>query len=84
GDVVMAKRDYEISDETQPFSFGFVTALLFRERRILRDVALAALILGFMGLAPIMFWRLLSDKVIFYKAYNTFYVLCLAMFVVIM
>ncbi|WP_166293782.1 peptidase domain-containing ABC transporter [Bradyrhizobium sp. 26S5] len=84
GDVVMAKRDYEISDETQPFSFGFVVALLFRERRILRDVAIAALILGFMGLAPIMFWRLLSDKVIFYKAYNTFYVLCVAMFVVIL
>ncbi|TWC05818.1 ATP-binding cassette subfamily B protein [Bradyrhizobium macuxiense] len=84
GDVVMAKRDYEISDETQPFSFGFVTALLFRERRILRDVAIAALILGFMGLGPIMFWRLLSDKVIFYKAYNTFYVLCIAMFVLIL
>ena len=84
GDVVMAKRDYEISDETQPFSFGFVTALLFRERRILRDVAIAALILGFMGLGPIMFWRLLSDKVIFYKAYNTFYVLCIAMLVLIM
>ncbi|WP_338831618.1 peptidase domain-containing ABC transporter [Bradyrhizobium sp. 27S5] len=84
GDVVMAKRDYEISDETRPFSFGFVVALLFRERRILRDVAIAALILGFMGLAPIMFWRLLSDKVIFYKAYNTFYVLCVAMFVVIL
>jgi ATP-binding cassette subfamily B protein len=30
-----------------------------------------------------MFWRLLSDKVIFYKAYNTFYVLCLAMLVII-
>ncbi|PDT79413.1 peptidase domain-containing ABC transporter [Bradyrhizobium sp. C9] len=84
GDVVMAKRDYEISDETQPFSFGFVTALLFRERRILRDVAIAALILGFMGLGPIMFWRLLSDKVIFYKAYNTFYVLCIAMLVLIL
>ena len=84
GDVVMAKRDYEISDETQPFSFGFVTALLFRERRILCDVAIAALILGFMGLGPIMFWRLLSDKVIFYKAYNTFYVLCIAMLVLIL
>ena len=30
-----------------------------------------------------MFWRLLSDKVIFYQAYNTFYVLCLAMAVII-
>ena len=83
GDVVLVKRDYEISDETQPFSLGLVAALLFRERRMARDVAIAALILGFLGLAPIMFWRLLSDKVIFYKAYNTFYVLCLAMLVII-
>src|ERR1700742_2984516 len=83
GDVVLVKRNYEISDESQPFRFGLVTALLFRERRIARDVAISALILGFLGLAPIMFWRLLSDKVIFYKAYNTFYVLCLAMLVVI-
>lgn len=83
GDVVLVKRDYEISDETQPFSLGFVLALLFRERRIVRDVAISALILGFLGLAPIMFWRLLSDKVIFYKAYNTFYVLCVTMLVII-
>lgn len=83
GDVVLVKRNYEISDETQPFSFGLVAALLFRERRMVRDVAISALILGFLGLAPIMFWRLLSDKVIFYKAYNTFYVLCLAMLVII-
>ena len=83
GDVVLVKRNYEISDDTQPFSFGLVTALLFRERRIARDVAISAIILGFLGLAPIMFWRLLSDRVIFYKAFNTFYVLCLAMLLVI-
>jgi ATP-binding cassette subfamily B protein len=83
GDVVLVKRDYEISDETQPFSFGLITALIFRERRMARDVAIAALVLGLLGLAPIMFWRLLSDKVIYYKAYNTFYVLCLAMLVIV-
>ncbi|WFU39446.1 peptidase domain-containing ABC transporter [Bradyrhizobium sp. CB82] len=83
GEVVLVKRDYEISDETQPFSFGFITALIFRERRIVRDVAVAALVLGLLALAPIMFWRLLSDKVIYYKAFNTFYVLCLAMVVIV-
>ena len=61
GDVVLVKRNYEISDESQPFSIGLVAALLFRERRMVRDVAISALILGFLGLAPIMFWRLLSD-----------------------
>ena len=83
GDVVLIKPNYEMSDESQPFSFGLVAALLFREHRMVRDVAIAALILGLLGLAPIMFWRLLSDKVIFYKAYNTFYVLCVAMLAVI-
>ncbi len=83
GEVVLAKRDYEISDETQPFSLGMITALVFRERRIVRDVAIAALALGFLGLAPIMFWRLLMDKVIFYQAFSTFAVLCIAMAVAI-
>ena len=30
-----------------------------------------------------MFWRLLSDKVIYFKAYNTFFVVCLAMAVLV-
>ncbi|MCG6205219.1 peptidase domain-containing ABC transporter [Rhodopseudomonas sp. HC1] len=84
GEVVLAKRDYEISDESQPFSLGMITALVFRERRIVRDVAIAAFALGFLALAPIMFWRLLMDKVIFYHAFNTFAVLCIAMAVAIL
>ena len=79
GDVLLVKRDYDIADETQPFSIGLITALLFRERRVVRDLLICAIALGFLGLAPIMFWRLLSDKVIFYKAYSTFTVVCLAM-----
>ncbi len=30
-----------------------------------------------------MFWRILSDKVIYFKAYNTFFVVCLAMGVLV-
>src|SRR6202012_3920732 len=54
-------------------------ALIFRERRTARDVVVCAVILGVLALTPIMFWRLLSDRVISYKAYNTFAVVCLAM-----
>lgn len=79
GEVLLVKRNYDIADETQPFSLGLITALLFRERWVVRDLLICAVALGFLGLAPIMFWRLLSDKVIFYKAYNTFTVICFAM-----
>lgn len=79
GDVLLVKRDYDVADETQPFSLGLVAALLFRERKVVRDVTICALVLGFLGLSPIMFWRLLSDKVMTSHAYNTYWVLCAAM-----
>ena len=79
GEILLVKRDYEIADESQPFSIRLVAGLIFRERRIVRDVAICAVMLSFLALSPIMFWRLMSDKVIYFKAYNTFFVLCVAM-----
>jgi ATP-binding cassette, subfamily B, bacterial HlyB/CyaB len=83
GDIILAKRNYDIADETQPFGFGFITALLFRERWIVRDIAICALVMGFISLTPILFWRVLSDKVLYYKAYDTFFVICMVMLVFI-
>ena len=83
GDVILVKRNYELSDESQPFSIGLVAAFIFRERWVVRDVAISAVVLSLLALSPIMFWRLLSDKVIYYKAYNTFFVVCLAMVVLV-
>ena len=79
GEAILVKRDYEISDETQPFSLGLIVALLFRDRRIVRDIAICAIVLSFLALSPIVFWRLLSDRVIYYKAYSTLGVLSAAM-----
>ena len=79
GEVVLVKRNYEIDDENQPFGFGFMFALMFRERWVVRDVVISAIMMSLLALTPIMFWRLLSDKVLYFKAYNTLYVLCVAM-----
>jgi subfamily B ATP-binding cassette protein HlyB/CyaB len=79
GEVILVKRNYDISDESQPFSIGLVSALIFRERWVVRDVAICAIVLSLLALTPIIFWRLLSDKVVYFKAYNTFFVVCLAM-----
>lgn len=83
GEIILVKREYELIDEEQPFSFRLVAAAIIKERRLARDMVLAALLLGLIALAPIMFWRLLSDKVIYYHAMNTFAVLCIAMAVII-
>ena len=66
GDVLMVRRNYDLTDEEQPFSLGLIVALIFRERRVVRDLMFCAMTLSIFALAPIVFWRLLSDKVIYY------------------
>jgi ATP-binding cassette subfamily B protein len=83
GEVLLVKRNYDVRDESQPFSIGFIRAMLLRERWIVRDIVICAVVLGFLSVMPIVFWQVLTGRVLYYKAFNTFYVLCLAMLVFI-
>jgi subfamily B ATP-binding cassette protein HlyB/CyaB len=79
GEVILCRRNHDIADEERPFSLGLIVALVFRERRLVRDLGICAMSLSLFALAPIVFWRLLSDKVMYYGSVNTFVVLCIAM-----
>jgi subfamily B ATP-binding cassette protein HlyB/CyaB len=83
GDIILLKRDYRLSDEDQPFGLGLIFAQLLRDRRIARDIAVAAIALSFLTLGPIIFWRLLIDRVVYYRSFSTLAVLCVAMLVLI-
>jgi subfamily B ATP-binding cassette protein HlyB/CyaB len=83
GDAILLKRDYRLRDEDQPFGLGLIAAQVFRDRRIARDIAVAAFVLSILALGPIMFWRLLIDKVVYYHSLDTMAVLCLAMLVLV-
>ena len=82
-DVVLLRRNYDHADEEQPFSLALIMALVMRERRVVRDLVICAMALSLFALAPIIFWRLLADKVIYYGSLNTFAVLCISMGVII-
>jgi ATP-binding cassette subfamily B protein len=84
GDAVLLRRDYDISDEEQPFNLSLITALIFRERRLVRDLVICALVLSLFALAPIVFYQILSAKVIYYHAVSTFAVLCISMGILIL
>ena len=79
GEVILVKRDYRLHDEDQPFGLGLIVSQLLRDRRIARDIAIAAFMLSLLALAPIMFWRLLIDRVLYYGNLDTLAVLCVAM-----
>jgi ATP-binding cassette subfamily B protein len=83
GELILIKRDYEGAEEERPFGWGLIWAELIRDRPLFRDLIISALLMGLLALAPILFWRLLIDDVVYYFALNTLGVLCLAMLVLI-
>jgi ATP-binding cassette subfamily B protein len=83
GEVILVKRDYRAADEDQPFSLRKIAASLLRDRRIARDILISGFLMGLLAAAPIMFWRLLIDRVMYYQSLSTFAVLCLAMAVLV-
>jgi ATP-binding cassette, subfamily B, bacterial HlyB/CyaB len=83
GDVILIKRDYRLRDEDQPFSFRLVVGQVLRDHKSMRDLAIAAVALSMLAVAPIMFWRLLLDRVLNYGNLATFWALCAMMVVLV-
>jgi len=83
GEIILLKRDYGVRDETRPFGIGLIAAQLLRDHRLARDVFIAAILLSLLALAPIIFWRLLIDRVIYYRSLDTLAVLSVGMLVAI-
>lgn len=83
GQVVLIKRDYRLAEDEQPFGLRLILGQLLRDWTIVRDIGIAAFLLGLLALSPIMFWRLLIDKVVYSQSLNTFAVLCLGMAVLV-
>jgi ATP-binding cassette subfamily B protein len=78
GDVILIKRDYRLRDEDRPFGIAWVAGQLLRDRRITRDLAICAVFLGVLAITPILFWRVMVDRVMYYGSLNTFTMICIA------
>ena len=84
GEIILIKRDYRLRDQDQAFGLGLIISQLLRDHRIARDIAVAAIVLSVLALGPIIFWRLLIDRVLYYQSFDTLAVLCTAMLVLIL
>ena len=79
GDIFLLKRRYALSDDEQPFGIWLLIGLLLRDRRVATGVFVSAFFLSALALAPILFWRLLIDRVLYSGSLSTLGVLCLTM-----
>ena len=79
GEVLLFKRDYRLRDEDRPFGIGLIAAQFLKDKRIARDVGIAAFALSLLALSPILIWRVLLDQVLYYDAMATLAVVCIVM-----
>ena len=75
GEVLLLSRVYALNDPQQPFGLRWFVPELLRQGSLLRDVAVAALMLHLLSLAVPIFMQLVIDKVIVHQGYATLYVL---------
>ena len=76
GEVILIQRSFELKDEAQPFTLKLIASLILRERGMLRDIGISALMLSLLALTPILFMRVATERVLPYHAMTTFVVLC--------
>lgn len=79
GQLLLLQLQNKTDEEAGPFSFGYICRLALRERAMVRDIFIAAIVMSALSLAPIMFIRLLLDRVVQHHALSTFAALCVVM-----
>jgi ATP-binding cassette, subfamily B, bacterial HlyB/CyaB len=84
GEAVVLGHQSQLFIEEQPFSWSFLGALILREWRLARDLVLCAVVLSFLALVPIVYYRLLADRVLGRHGLDTFMMLSIGLGVVIL
>jgi ATP-binding cassette, subfamily B, bacterial HlyB/CyaB len=72
------------SREDAKFGFSWFTRKLFAERRLIRDVVIAALAMHLIALSVPIFFQILVDKVVPNQAFSTLYTITTGVFVLVL
>ena len=75
GEIILVKRRYGLGDERQPFGLKWLAGQVLRERRLLRDIAIASFITTVFALAPAFMAMIVIDKVMVNHSESTLIVL---------
>jgi subfamily B ATP-binding cassette protein HlyB/CyaB len=78
GRLLLSKRRRQLADERQPFGLAWFVPEILRNRRYLRDVAVAALMTNIISFATPLFFNVLIDKVVPHRSYQTLLAVMLA------
>ncbi len=71
GSLVLVKREYRLTDEDQPFSFGWIIARFLKQKALLIQLVFIAFVLHAFAVLPAIFIMIVLDKVVNYQSTST-------------
>ncbi len=83
GEALLLKRRWRLMDEEQPFGFAWLIGQVVRERKLFRDISVAAFMMSLLSLFPVIMFMVMIDRVLYNKSVATLGVLGLALLGVI-
>ena len=75
GEVLLIKRSLTEIGEERPFDLRFLVGQVLRERRIFRDIGIAAFVLSLFTLVPPLVYMTIVDRVLVYQRLSSLWVL---------
>ncbi len=79
GEVILVKRRHGITDEQRPFGMAWLMGQVLRERRLFRDIGLAAVISTVFAIAPPFAFMIVIDRVLVHRSLSTMLVVIAAL-----
>jgi ATP-binding cassette subfamily B protein len=84
GEALVFRRSWSLGDDKRPFGMWWFIGQLVREKKSVRDIAIAAFILGFLALLPPLTFIILLDRVLTNRSFSTLWVMGAAMMIATM
>jgi ATP-binding cassette subfamily B protein len=84
GEAILIKRRYSTGDEQQPFGVGWIVAQVLKERKLFKEIGLAAFISTVFALAPPFVFMIVLDRVLVNTSYSTLNVLVGALLIMML
>ena len=78
GEAILIKRRHSTTDEQQPFGMAWLLGQVLRERKLFKDIVIAAFISTVFAIAPAFIFRIVLDRVLVNNSYSTLNVLVAA------
>src|SRR5665213_574035 len=84
GEAILVKRLHSTTDERQPFGMAWLLGQVLRERRLFKEIGIAALVSTVFAIAPPFFFMIVLDRVLVNHSVSTLNVLVGAILIMLL